>query len=251
MAAEIKENLHILLSLAESKAKIFEDEIILDLKTGKTVDDLTVPITKVVKKTIQYRGMTSVDNGNVFNEVSKSITEMISDQSANGIVAGVAKIATSALNAVMGVGEGYEQVVKRYSVVTDYPSIVRFDFAFWARGIQAKSLRSKCETAFACVAYKSAVDVNKLNFNDFLTLYGEVLNEGFGSDKDKMKEMIIAAREIYNMYNVNTPLKLANSDLDKDENLLNLIIENQSTQLANKRMFVSEQSPVTSFRRQI
>ena len=125
---------------------------------------------------------------------------MISDHSASGIVTGISKIATTALNTIMGVGEGEEQAVKLYSVVADYPAIVRFDFAFWSRKIAAESMKKYCETALACVAYKSAVDITKLEFNDFLALYGPILNEGFGSDPSKMKEMIAQSKEIYNMF---------------------------------------------------
>lgn len=199
-AAEIRENLKILMELAESKAQIFEDEIKLDLKTGKTTDDLTVPITKVVKTSIQYRATSSEKTSDILGEVSSSINDMISDHSASGIVAGISKIASTALNTIMGVGEGEEQVVKLYSVVADYPAIVRFDFAFWSRKIAAESMKKYCETALACVAYKSAVDITKLAFNDFLALYGPILNEGFGSDPSKMKEMILQSKEIYNMY---------------------------------------------------
>lgn len=199
-AAEIRENLKILMSLAESKAQIFEDSIQLDLKTGKTSDDLTVPITKVIKKQIQYRATSSDKTSDVFGELSTAIQDMISDSSASGIVKGVAKIANSALGTIMGVGEGEEQVVKLYSVVTDYPAIVRFDFAFWARKIKAESMKKYCETALACVAYKSAVDVTKLAFNDFLALYGPILNEGFGDNPAQMMEMIKKAKEVYSMY---------------------------------------------------
>lgn len=199
-AAEIRENLKILMELAESKSKIFEDEIKLDLKTGKTTDDLTVPITKVIKTSVQYRATSSNKQSDVLGEVSTAIQDMISDSSATGIVSGIAKIANSALSTIMGVGEGEEQVVKLYSVVTDYPAIVRFDFAFWSRKIAAQSMKQYCETALACVAYKSAVDVKKLEFNDFLALYGPVLNAGFGSDQSQMKEMIRQAKEVYGMY---------------------------------------------------
>lgn len=205
-AAEIRENLKILMSLAESRAQIFEDEIQLDLKTGKTSDDLTVPITKVVTKQVQYRATSSEKTSDVLGELSSAIQSMISDSSASGIVNGVAKIANSALSTIMGVGQGEEQVVKLYSVVTDYPAIVRFDFAFWARKIEAESMKKYCETALACVAYKSAVDVTKLAFNDFLALYGPILNEGFGSDPAKMMEMIKQAKEVYSMYQTDGPV---------------------------------------------
>lgn len=199
-AAEIRENLKTLISLAEAKATIFEEQIQLDLKTGKTTDNLKVPITLTVTSQVQYRATSSDKTSDVFGELSSAIQDMISDSSASGIVKGVAKIAGSALNTIMGVGEGFEQTVKLYSVVTDYPAIVRFDFAFWARKIEAESMRKYCETALACVAYKSAVDVTKLAFNDFLSLYGPILNEGFGSDPAQMKEMIKQAKEVYSMY---------------------------------------------------
>lgn len=226
-AAEIRENLKILMSLAESKAQIFEDQIQLDLKTGKTTDDLTVPITKVVNKQIQYRATSSSKSSDVLGELSTAINGMISDSSASGIVKGIAKIANSALNTIMGVGEGEEQVAKLYAVVTDYPAIVRFDFAFWARKIQAESMKKYCETALACVSYKSAVDVTKLAFNDFLALYGPILNEGFGSDPKQMEEMINKAKNVYHMYqadDLENDLKKNLSILEGHQNPCGIVI---------------------------
>ncbi len=199
VSAETKENLKIIMDLAESKAKIFEDQIVMDLKNGKTTDDLTVPITKVSRRVVDFRAVTS-KSSSVIDELQKAITGMVDDHSASGIVKGVASICNTALTTIMGVGAGEEQTVNLYSVVADYPAIVRFDFAFWGRKIAAKSLTTYCETALACVAYKSAVDVSKLAFNDFLSLYGPVLNAGFGSDRTKMKEMLKQAREIYALY---------------------------------------------------
>ncbi|WP_416861321.1 hypothetical protein [Helicobacter ganmani] len=38
----------------------------------------------------------------------------------------------------------------------------------------------KIENSLACVAVKSAVDISKLAFNDFLSLYGQILKKAFG-----------------------------------------------------------------------
>ena len=197
VSTEIKENLDILMKLAESKAKNFEDDIILDLRTGKTTDSLTVPITMIARKEIEYRAITKSTTSDVIEEIGKSISGMINDPSASVIVGGIANIAGAALKTIMGTGEGTEQVARQYAVIADYPAIVRFDFAFWVRKIQAKSIKEHVETAMACVVYKSAVDVSKLAFNDFLTVYGQVLLSGFGSDKSEMKKMIQDSREIY------------------------------------------------------
>lgn len=223
VAADVKENLKILMDLAESKAKIFEDQIVIDLKTGKTTDDLTVAITKVVQKTSDFRAATSTSSA-VIDELQKAITGMIDDHSAGGVVKGIASICNTALNTIMGVGSGEEQTVKLYSVVADYPAIVRFDFAFWGRKIAAKSLSTYCETALSCVAYKSAVDVSKLSFNDFLTLYGPVLNAGFGGDRSKVTEMLKGAREIYDLYNDEPKKKVEGAnDLFSEEMMLSRV----------------------------
>lgn len=221
VTTETKESLRIIMDLAESKAKIFEDQIVMDLKTGKTTDDLTVPITKVSRKIVDYRAVTSTSSS-VIDELQKAITGMVDDHSAAGIVKGIASICNTALTTIMGVGAGEEQTVALYSVVADYPAIVRFDFAFWSRKISAKSLTAYCETALACVAYKSAVDVRQLSFNDFLTLYGPVLNAGFGSDRSKMKEMLTQAKEIYALYLDDRAKAIASDDslTDPSEEML-------------------------------
>lgn len=219
VTAETKENLKIIMDLAESKAKIFEDQIVIDLKTGKTTDDLTVPITKVVQKSLDFRAVTS-KSSSVIGELEKAITGMIDDHSTGGIVKGIASICNTALTTIMGVGAGEEQTVHLYSVVADYPAIVRFDFAFWGRKIAAKALSTYCETALACVAYKSAVDVSKLAFNDFLALYGPVLNAGLGGDKSKVKEMLNQAKEIYALYSEGPAKTSAIVDADFPEEMM-------------------------------
>lgn len=200
VAEDVKENLHILMSLADSKVQQFSDEIVIDLKTGKTTDDLTVPITKVTHKYLESRALTADSTTDVLDEVGKVINSVISDHSASGIVSGIAGLAHKALDTVMGTGEGTEQEVRMYTVSADYPAIVRFDFAFWARKIQAQSIKKHCETALACVMYKSAVDISKLAFNDFLALYAPILNAGYGSDKTKLEEMIDQSEKIYQRF---------------------------------------------------
>ena len=115
--AEIRETLQILTSLAASKAQIFQEEIELDLRTGKTTDNLTIPITKIASTQEQYRATSSEKSSDVLGELSTAIQGMISDSSASGIIAGVADIASSALNTIMGVAEGEEQTVKLLSLI--------------------------------------------------------------------------------------------------------------------------------------
>lgn len=86
-----------------------------------------------------------------------------------------------------------------YIVVSEYPAIVRYDFAFWNRTIEAKGIMEKMENALACVAVKSAVDISKLAFNDFLALYGPILKKAFGENKQEIKNLLKKSKEIYSM----------------------------------------------------
>lgn len=87
-----------------------------------------------------------------------------------------------------------------YVVVSEYPAIVRYDFAFWNRTIESKGIMEKIENSLACVAVKSAVDISKIAFNDFLSLYGPILKKAFGDDEQEIKALLNeAAKEIYSM----------------------------------------------------
>lgn len=68
------------------------------------------------------------------------------------------------------------------------------------------------------------MDVSKLSFNDFLTLYGPVLNAGFGGDRSKVEEMLKRARGIYDLYN-DGPKKEVESgnDLFSEEMMLSRV----------------------------
>jgi hypothetical protein len=212
ITSEIKENLGLLMSLAEAKGKAYEKMIEADLRTGKTGDGLTIPITKVIQSRTEYRARTSSKLKNeIIGDVKDSMGKIFTGDGQ--ILEGISGIITAALDAIMGAGEGQESEVTAYSVVAEYPAIVRFDFAFWGRNVFAQSIKAHMENVFTCVAYKSAVDISTLAFNDFLALYGPILNKAYGEDRDKLKQMIEQAREIYSLFKVDiyekAPTKVA------------------------------------------
>ncbi len=198
VTGEVKETLGILMKLAEAKGKVFEETIKEDLITGKTWDNLTISITKNTGQRIEYRAVTSIGTTKIIDEIKTSMSNLFSGDGK--ILEGIAGILSTALTAIMGAGEGEESEVRSYMVVPDYPSIVRYDFAFWGRNIRAQSIKQYMENVFTCVAYRSAVDMSKLQFNDFLSLYTPVLRKAFGDDQSKLKEMIMQAKEIYELF---------------------------------------------------
>lgn len=235
VAAETKETLKILMSMAESKADLFEKEIENDLIIGKTTDNLTIPITKVMQHHKEYRAKTS-SGSKIIDEIGKSFSEIFSGDA--NIAKSICTIINTAFNAMMGAGKGQEGVSIDYKVVAEYPAIVRYDFRFWYRNIESQGIFKYMENAFAITAVKSVVDISKLSFHDFIALYGPILTQAFSSDKTKIKKFLTEAKEIYDMFqNSNT------SDADK---LIQAYIDNPNTDFKlTANSFKMTQSRVT------
>lgn len=209
---EVKEALAMLVELAQEKATAAEKDIKLDLQTGKTTDNLSVPITKIIQSKVEYRAITSTSS-DIIDSISSSISEIFSGDA--GILKGISGIANTALTAITGAGEGQESEVRIYNVVTEYPAIVRFDFYFWGRNTKAKSIMTQVKSAFACVGFKSAVDISKLDYNTFLSLYSPILRTAFGNDQQKLKEMINESKEVYNMFNEKNNITPVKADTER------------------------------------
>ncbi len=196
---EIAEQLKILSSLGSSKVDIFRGEIELSLKDGKTMDDLKVPITKVLGSYEEYRAYTQRSQEDLLKDVVESIRIMFSGEK-NDILDGIGRLITKGLSIILGAGSGEELQRKEYYVVVEYPAIIRYDIAMWTRNISVKALQSRAQNIVACVVYKSAVDVTQLDFNTFLGCYSNVLSEAFGSDRTNIKEMISEAAEVFGLF---------------------------------------------------
>lgn len=222
VADDIKESLSFLMSLAEAKGNFFEETIKADLISGKmsdTPDNLTVPITKVLQKSFECRAITAKSTKSIIEEIKNSMKNLFSGDPK--ILDGISGLINTALTAIMGAGYGEETLIKSYSVVVENCSIVRYDFSFWGRNIESDSIRKQIENVFTCVAYKSAVDVPKLDFNTFLSLYGSVIVHSYGNDRMKIMELLQEAKKVYELFlteeqRQSFPLTLNIEDIIKD-----------------------------------
>jgi hypothetical protein len=199
VTAATKETLSLLMGLAQSKGEVYRQTIERDLITGK-VDgqSLTVAITKILDRRIEYRSYVKTQPTPIIDSITKSLSSMFSGD--GNILKSIGDVVQTMLNAIMGASQGDETEVEAYIVVADYPAIVRYDFAFWGRNVVSESITTYMENVFACVAYKSAVDVKKLAFNDFLALYGPVLVRAYGNDPTKLAELLKQAKDLYLMF---------------------------------------------------
>lgn len=196
---EVEEQLSMLSSLATAKLDLFKSEIENSLKTGKITDDLTVAITKIVKKHEEYRVYTG-DETSLPEQISNAVKEII----GGNTVEGVTKIVQNVINVFLGAEEGEEVMEKDYIVTVEYPAIVRLDMAFWSWKVKSEKLKTSAKSIICCVVYKSSVDVAKLDFNAFLSVYAPTLravcideNTNTIKDDNKLIELLNEAKEVY------------------------------------------------------
>ena len=185
----VKEALSILINLAEEKVKGFIEEIKTDLLDGKLQDNsLKVPVTRVISQYEEYRAYVS-ENGDenyLLNNIIEGVNNIFS--SSKDISGGISKILNSAFTAIMGAAEGEEQTKKIYFVVSEYPAIVRYDFALWNRTISSKGIfEHEClnPVTSACLLFWLEDMYSKfptLSFNLFPSIW---FTTSFGFDLNK------------------------------------------------------------------
>jgi hypothetical protein len=185
---ETKETLALLMNMATQKMENWSIKLTDDLKSGKrnTLDDIYIPISKVVGQVKQTRAVTKTSMSSIVSETASTLGDMIGGQTP--ILTGVGKIIEGALNDIMGEGQGQEKEVSTYAVVAEEEAIVRYDTAFWGRNISSKSLMEHMESVFACVAIRSSVDCSKMDYSTFLAVVTPALRGAY-SDADRKQKL--------------------------------------------------------------
>lgn len=197
--ADGSEELSMLASLAQAKLDLLKTEIESSLQTGKLTDDFTVAITKLIKKHEEYRVVTSASS-----EIEKSISDSVKEIIRGETVDGITSIVSNMVNVLLGASEGEEKIKRDYIVTVEYPEIIRLDIAFWSWRVKNEKLKAKVQNIMGCVVYKSAVDVEKLDFNTFLSIYAPALrascidkNTNCVKDPSKMIRLLEEAKSVY------------------------------------------------------
>lgn len=229
------EALKMLVELTSSKADYFEKEMNERLNRGRilgkgdSADSLYYPISSVKSSKKEYRCITSAtpDTAAV-DAVGKAVKDMIEVGTGSSIVEGVTKIFNTALEQLLGLSEGSEQYCCATATFIENKALAvvsRLDCIIWSRSLRTTALRERVKQTFACVAYKSVVDITQVSFNDFRAVYAPVLEAGNVTD---VKEAITEAKEIYNLLDGGTriPSKVSETHVQSQENLLKAALPN-------------------------
>ena len=185
-----RELISTLATLAESKADHYVAEITKQLLEAGTAGNWTIPIRAVLKTskhTHAYAGQSSKDA--IGTTVQTALKSFVAGGKAN-IVSGVGDLVTTAITAFLGEASASTGEMSEYYVMTEGLSIIRVDVYGWYLNVEATTVQTKMQRVSAFVAFKSAVDIAKLDYNTFLNLYQDQLSvTGSATAEEISKEM--------------------------------------------------------------
>lgn len=241
MTKEIKESLNLLYELSEQKAKNFEADIDSLLRSAGTTENQTVPTKFKLASHQEIRVTTkTTPDTDIVTGIGNSLKEILTG-TKDSIIGGLADLINTSLKVVLGVGEGEERMQRTYYIATDGMSIVRLDLICWSRHITASGITKYAEKSLVCAAVKSSVDLDKLDFNSFLSAYNAQLVRCKFKDSELMEE-IKNARNIYDILcgsnKQRAGIDCANSSISLDknvkfENVLSNVCNSVKTQWPN------------------
>ncbi|MCM1082566.1 MAG: hypothetical protein NC393_01465 [Clostridium sp.] len=221
MTKEIKETLNLLYELSEQKAKNFESNIDSSLRSAGTTENQTVPTKFKLASHQEIRVTTAkTPDTDIVTGIGNSLKDILAG-TKDSIIGGLADLINTSLKAVLGAGEGEERMQQTYYIATEGMSIVRLDLICWSRHITASGITKYAEKSLVCAAVKSSVDLEKLDFNSFLSTYNAQLVRCKFKDNELMEE-IKNARYIYDTLCGKNTLKAgiasANASILPDQN---------------------------------
>lgn len=202
LTEEAKTQLKLIMEIAEKQSQIMSEELKTSILNAGQGDNRTVPISKLLHSHIEMRGYISKDAKNIDNAIKESIRSFSSG--SKGVVNGLTTLLSPIVTALFGSKSGEESQFRKYFVIVEGSSIVRFDVAGWSRIIEVESLTKFVEQVSCFVLYKSSVNLSQLHFSTFLSMFQDVLSRGYtndeGRDVKQITKEVEEAKKLYAQY---------------------------------------------------
>lgn len=164
---ECAAHLETLFTLGKSKSEYYAEKIQTSLLGAGQGTDRTFPITTIQSFIYDTRAYTSNDATNITSVVNGAIDGFVDGDNKDASK----KLVEGFITTLFGSSSGSESEVIRYFAVLEGVSMVRLDFAGWAKEVKSQALKSKCDKVSAFVLYRSIVDMKKVSLNDFTAVY--------------------------------------------------------------------------------
>lgn len=195
---EIALALNLLYELAQSKNKIFSNEIIESLKAAGKEKTYTIPVSTIISSQSEVRAYTSSDSDKIIKEAISGVKLILKGGTEN-TTQGIGSLLGSFVNSVLGSGSGEEIEKGDYFVALDELAIVRLDVKIWIRKININGFSKELESVIAYTAVKSSVDVNAIQFSDFIAAYANQLETAKMTTEQKIEELK-KMKELFELY---------------------------------------------------
>lgn len=171
-----REVINSLEELAQSKAEFFISDIKLLLAGAGQGVDKTVGISKIINSEYTSRAFSSTSSQHIGQEV-KDIMGSFLNGGTDSVLGGVSQLITSALTIFLGSSSGASGQQRQYFVYATPFAIYRVDWAAWYRMVTAKAIQEKVERVLSVAYTQSTVDVNSLQWSDFIAIYTQELGD--------------------------------------------------------------------------
>nr|WP_199002634.1 hypothetical protein [Flavobacterium sp. ASV13] len=189
-------HLETLAVLGKSKCDFYSKQIRYGLENAGIGRDKTFPIQNIQSSVSDFRAFTLDETKNIPNEVNKVINGFVD----NSILKTCEKILVGYMNTILA-SNNDEAERSLYFAVLEGTSMIRFDFAGWAKKVNSEVLRNKCDKISAFVLFRSVVEMKKIRLNDFIAVYQLTVNtENPEYNTRQIFEKCEAIYKIFNNY---------------------------------------------------
>lgn len=184
--------------MGQAKAEIFKLEIqraILDAGQGS---NKTIPVEAIVDQKAIVRAFADESADQITAEV-RAIAGSFIKGGSGGVLDGISGILGSLITVFLGKSSASSGLMEEYYVMTAGLSIIRVDVRAWYLNVSVEQVYKVMRRVCVFVATKSTVDLSRIRFNTFLSLYGDQLAEG-KLTPEQIRAALDEARELYRIY---------------------------------------------------
>jgi hypothetical protein len=193
-----RELIETLEGMATAKGEMFKLQIQEDLMTAGTGSNFTIPIESITNAKFFVRAYASENTDQITAAAEEIIRDFVRG-GEDGVIKGIAGLVGSLLDVFLGRASASSGSTEEYYIMTRGLSIVRLDLKAWYQNVEAQSVYQKMQRVCCFVGVRSAVDLSKLGFSTFISLYEEQLSSTKMTPAE-IKKAVQDAREIFDAY---------------------------------------------------
>lgn len=192
----LTELLNSLSALAQARNELNRITMIESIRTAGG-ENLTVPVTNILSDHSETRAYVESDPTVIVNELVNGVQSLFSSND-NAVSQGVGKLLTSMMIATLGGGTAEERSFQTYFIVINGLAINRVDISMYNRDVQVTGITKQIQNIFSITSIISSVNVNKISFNAFLSVYNFQLSR-LNLEEEEIIKRIKAARHVFSL----------------------------------------------------